>query len=73
VLLFVATGAAIVGTAALVGWPALLGLAGLALAAGPIGVVRSGAVGPALIPVLAGTSQVQMAVALTFGTGILLA
>ncbi len=71
--LFGLTAAAVIGTAAVVGWPALLGLVGLALARGPIGVVLGGAVGPALIPVLAGTSRVQMAVAVSFGLGIALA
>ena len=73
VALFVITGLAIIATAAMVGWPALVGLVGLVLARGPIGIVTGGAVGPALIPVLAGTSRVQMAVAVAFGLGIVLA
>jgi 1,4-dihydroxy-2-naphthoate octaprenyltransferase len=48
-------------------WPALLALLAVPLAVNPIKAVRGGAAGPALIPVLGATGQLQLV------TGVLLA
>jgi 1,4-dihydroxy-2-naphthoate octaprenyltransferase len=48
-------------------WPALLALLSIPLAIKPVQAVRGGAVGPALIPVLGATGQLQLV------TGVLLA
>ncbi|MET0459436.1 MAG: 1,4-dihydroxy-2-naphthoate polyprenyltransferase [Ilumatobacteraceae bacterium] len=50
----------------------LLALASVALAVAPIRIVRSGARGPALIPVLGGTGRLQMAFGALATAGLLL-
>ncbi len=50
--------------------PAALALVALVLAVAPIKTVQSGAVGPALIPVLAMTGKVQLALGLLFAVGL---
>jgi 1,4-dihydroxy-2-naphthoate octaprenyltransferase len=52
---------------------ALLGLVGILVAIAPVKVIRGGAVGRALIPVLGGTGRVQMVVGLLTALGIALA
>jgi 1,4-dihydroxy-2-naphthoate octaprenyltransferase len=52
--------------------PALLALAGIALAAGPVQQVRSGATGAALIPVLGATGRAQLVTGLLLGLGLAL-
>ena len=49
---------------------ALVALASLPLAVGPLRVVRSGAVGRDLVPVLAGTGRLLLAYAVTLGLGL---
>jgi 1,4-dihydroxy-2-naphthoate octaprenyltransferase len=53
------------------GWP-LLGLLALPLMRRPVVVVRSGARGPELVPVLGDTGRVQLAVAVLVALGLLL-
>ncbi len=72
VALFVVVAGAVVATAAQTGPAALLGLVGLVPAITPIRTVLGGATGLDLIPVLAGTGRVQLAVAITFALGIVL-
>ncbi len=52
--------------------PALLALVGAALAIEPIKAVRSGATGPALIPVLGATGRVQLVTGLLLALGLAL-
>ena len=52
-------------------WP-LLALLALPLAARPFGAVRSGATGPALVPVLRDTGRLELAYGLALGLGLAL-
>jgi 1,4-dihydroxy-2-naphthoate octaprenyltransferase len=52
--------------------PALLGLAGVLVAVKPVQAVRSGAKGPALIPVLGATGQTQLVTGLLLALGLAL-
>ena len=54
-------------------WWALLGLVALPLAAKPVRVVRSGAVGRDLIPVLAGTGTLLLGYAVALSLGLVIA
>lgn len=67
--LFVATGAFVIACAA-IRPTALMALVALVLAVEPVRRVRSGAVGPALIPVLGLTGRVQMALGLLLTVGL---
>ncbi len=71
VVMFVIVGVTIAATA-ISRPPALLGLLGLAAAVGPISIVRGGAKGMDLIPVLGGTGRVQMITGLLFAIGLTL-
>ncbi len=69
--LAVATPYVVVLVVALGGVPwALVALASLPLAVRPVRVVRSGAVGRDLVPVLAGTGRLLLAYAVTLGLGL---
>jgi len=50
----------------------LLALASAGLALGPLRTLRSGATGPALIPVLAGTGKLQLGYAVLLAAGLAL-
>ncbi len=55
-----------------IAWPAGLAFAALALAWRPVGVIRSGATGRDLVPVLAATGQFQLAWAVLLSAGLVL-
>ncbi len=69
--LMAGTGAAVVG-AAVLRWPAVLGLLGLTAAVRPVREVLDGFIGESLIPVLADTGRVQMAVGIMLSVGLVL-
>lgn len=71
VALVVTIGLGVIATA-LFRLPALLGLLGLAAAVDPIRTVRSGAVGPALIPVLGANGRTQLLTGLGLTIGLAL-
>ncbi|WP_370290553.1 1,4-dihydroxy-2-naphthoate polyprenyltransferase [Nocardioides sp.] len=72
-LLVVLAAAAVVAVAALTAWWALLGLAFLVPAADGLRIVRGGAQGPALIPVLQKTGVAELAWAVLTGAGLVIA
>lgn len=70
VALVVGVGLGIAACAVWFRWSAVLGLVGLLAALGPVQAVRSGAVGPALIPVLGATGRVQLTAGLGLAVGL---
>ncbi len=72
-ILVVVAAASIVSTAALTSWWALLGLVGLVLIVPAVRVVSTGGVGRDLIPVLKATGTAELASAVTFSAGLVLA
>lgn len=67
--LFITVGLGIIACG-LIRWPALIGLVGWATALVPIRIVRGGAVGPALIPVLGATGRTQLITGLLLAVGL---
>lgn len=68
----IAAAAACVLLAALAHVGAMLGLLAFALAIAPVRTVRSGAVGPSLVPPLAGTGKLTLAYGVLLGLGMVL-